>query len=85
MYDEVVEVDERVMLAEFFDENRSDEEIELLEHSVEATGQCTSNYPKAGMGKRIKGITGEKVSLVADAVALSHLSECPRYGWIEIR
>ncbi len=70
----MVEVDERVMLAEFFDENRSDEEIELLEQRVEAMGQCTSNYPKAGIGKRIKGITGEKVSLVVDTVAVRRTS-----------
>ena len=81
LYEEVIEVDERVMLAEFFDENRSVEEIELLEqqsepiHNLESACQYTSNYPKAGIGKRIKGITGEKVIPIrtpdADAVRTS--------------
>ena len=76
LYEEVIEVDERVMLAEFFDENRSDEEIELLEqkpqstHRVESIGPYSSNYPEAGVGERIKGITGEKVGLVVNAIAI---------------
>lgn len=68
LYEEVVEVDERVMLSEFFDENKSKEEIETLERqstqqqqSDEWKGQYSPNWPAAGVGKRIKGITGEKI------------------------
>lgn len=74
----MIEVDERVMLAEFFDENRSDDEIELLEQksqliqTVSPGGQWSSNYPKAGVGKRIKGVTGEKVVSVLYSIAVYH-------------
>jgi len=69
LYEEVVEVDERVMLAEFFDEGKSQATIDLLEtQSLEEDVQqnvssryYTSKWPKAGVGKRIRGITGEKV------------------------
>ena len=68
LYEEVVEVDERVMLSEFFDENKSKEEIETLERQSTQQqqsdvwkGQYSPNWPAAGVGKRIKGITGEKI------------------------
>ena len=69
LYEGVVEVDERVMLSEFFDENKSEEEIELLElkSQPEHRGESpyyTSDWPDAGVGKRIAGVTGEKVSLL---------------------
>lgn len=53
-----MEVDERVMLADFFDENRSEEEIASLEGK---SGGKSSDRPEAGVGKRIAGVTGEKV------------------------
>jgi len=53
------------MLSEFFDENKSIEEIELLEQQTiqndEWIGTYSPNWPQAGVGKRIKGVTGEKV------------------------
>eukprot|EP00986_Skeletonema_menzelii_P019472 scaffold28123_cov171-Skeletonema_menzelii.AAC.2 len=69
LYEEVVEVDERVMLAEFFDEGKSQATIELLETQPSAEDEqqnassryCTSSWSKAGVGKRIKGVTGEQV------------------------
>ena len=70
LYEEVVEVDERVMLAEFFDEGKSKETIELLETKPSkgdvqqksvSNRYYTSNWPQAGVGKRITGVTGEKV------------------------
>jgi len=77
LYEEVVEVDERVMLSDFFDENKSDEEIALLEQQQQSqpennddghkdTDSNNSNYysshwPDAGIGLRITGVTGEKV------------------------
>ena len=61
-----MEIDERVMLAEFFDENKSKEEIDALEKrpikSNQWIGKYSPNWPVAGVGKRIKGVTGEKVS-----------------------
>lgn len=66
LYEEVVEIDERVMLAEFFDENKSKEEIDALENrpikNNQWIGKYSPNWPEAGVGKRIKGVTGEKVS-----------------------
>lgn len=68
LYEEVVEVDERVMLAEFFDENKSAEEIALLEQKAQeprssvSKSQYSPDWPDAGVGKRVTGITGEKVS-----------------------
>lgn len=70
LYEEVIEVDERVMLAEFYDENRSDEEIELLEQKSQLIQTVSPNYPKAGVGKRIKGVTGEKVGSVLCSIAV---------------
>lgn len=75
LYEAVVEVDERVMLAEFFDENKSEVEIEALEQTSTTTSTTTSqsiskvcgsqyyssDWPKAGIGKRIAGVTGEMV------------------------
>ncbi|KAL7433624.1 hypothetical protein ACHAXM_003635 [Skeletonema potamos] len=71
LYEEVVEVDERVMLAEFFDEGKSQATIELLEtqspvgadvqQNVSNNRYYNSNWPHAGVGKRITGVTGEKV------------------------
>mmetsp|Transcript_13895 Transcript_13895/g.25374 ORF Transcript_13895/g.25374 Transcript_13895/m.25374 type:complete len:1378 (-) Transcript_13895:162-4295(-) len=68
LYEEVVEIDERVMLSEFFDENKSEEEIELLEQKSQLVQSSdsqdhwySSNWPDAGVGKRIAGVTGEKV------------------------
>ncbi|KAL7541994.1 hypothetical protein ACHAXR_011416, partial [Thalassiosira sp. AJA248-18] len=67
LYEEVVEVDERVMLSEFFDENKSEEEIKLLEdkpqlqHGNNSKDYYSSDWPDAGVGKRVTGITGEKV------------------------
>jgi hypothetical protein len=69
LYEEVVEVDERVMLSEFFDEGKSDGEIESLERTlqtIQGGGQYSSDWPKAGVGRRIAGVTGEKVSFVVD-------------------
>ncbi len=72
----MIEVDERVMLAEFFDENKSDEEIEVLEqksqviYSAKSDDEYSSSYPRAGVGKRIKGITGEKVGLFVFSVSI---------------
>ena len=67
LYEEVVEIDERVMLSEFFDENKSKEEIDVLEkrntQSNQWNGKYSPNWPEAGVGKRIKGVTGEKVSV----------------------
>ena len=66
LYEEVIEIDERVMLAEFYDENKSNEEIGVLEHmsqTIQGGGQYySSDWPKAGIGKRITGVTGEIVS-----------------------
>lgn len=71
LYEEVVEVEERVMLSEFYDEGRSDEEIAKLEqteqHAQQEFPECASKtnvtncWPEAGVGKRITGVTGEKV------------------------
>ena len=74
LYEAVVEVDERVMLAEFFDENKSEVEIEALERTTTSstttsqsssevcgTQYSSSDWPKAGIGKRIAGVTGEMV------------------------
>ena len=69
LYEEVVEVDERVMLAEFFDEDKSDATIESsetpsLDKHVQQNASnryYNSNWPEAGVGKRIIGVTGEKV------------------------
>lgn len=55
------------MLSEFFDENKSEEEIDLLEQtpqplqSGDYNSQYSPNWPQAGIGKRIPGVTGEKV------------------------
>mmetsp|Transcript_6660 Transcript_6660/g.9775 ORF Transcript_6660/g.9775 Transcript_6660/m.9775 type:complete len:1388 (-) Transcript_6660:186-4349(-) len=64
LYEEVVEVDERVMLAEFFDEavgnsgtGHSDSDAsKYLERKQDHLGG-----PKAGYGPRLKGITGETI------------------------
>ena len=72
LYEEVVEIDERVMLSEFFDEDKSEEEIELLERTsqtIQSGGQYSSDWPKAGVGKRFAGVTGEKASFVREACA----------------
>jgi len=67
LYEEVVEVDERVMLSDFFDENKSEEEIKSFEQksqplqSDDSNYQYSPNWPDAGVGKRITGITGEKI------------------------
>lgn len=78
LYEEVVEIDERVMLSEFFDEGKSDEEIESLERmpqTIQSGGQYSSDWPKAGVGRRIVGVTGEKIIPIrvpdADAVRAS--------------
>ncbi|KAL9190728.1 hypothetical protein ACHAXT_000434 [Thalassiosira profunda] len=82
LYETVVEVDERVMLANFFDENKSEEEIARLEQTSqpvpkEESKKCqySFDWPEAGVGKRITGITGEKVIPLqapdADAVRVS--------------
>ena len=65
LYEEVVEIDERVMLSEYYDEDKSDEEIDMLERTsptIQSGGQYSFDWPKAGIGKRIAGVTGEKVS-----------------------
>mmetsp|Transcript_27479 Transcript_27479/g.49977 ORF Transcript_27479/g.49977 Transcript_27479/m.49977 type:complete len:391 (+) Transcript_27479:108-1280(+) len=53
------------MLSEFFDENKSEEEIELLEQKSQnndhSSSSSSSTWPEAGVGKRIAGVTGEKV------------------------
>jgi len=59
LYKEVVEVDERVMLAEFFDENKNASEIQEMENAISTSGG--DDWPKAGYGKRIKSLTGEIV------------------------
>lgn len=59
LYKEVVEVDERVMLAEFFDENKNASEIQEMENAISTSGG--DDWPKAGHGKRIKSLTGEIV------------------------
>jgi hypothetical protein len=58
LYESVKEVDERVMLAKYFDEQIQDDEImdSFQEPTVDVMGS-----PKAGYGKRVEGITGEKV------------------------
>jgi len=65
LYEEVVEVDERVMLSDFFDENKSEGEIAVLEQNSQSLQTSETkysfNWPEAGVGKRITGITGEKV------------------------
>ena len=82
LYEEVVEVDERVMLSEFFDENKSKEEIKLLEHKSQPPQQdgssknyYSSDWPEAGLGKRVTGVTGEKIISLrapdADAIRAS--------------
>ncbi|KAL7550747.1 hypothetical protein ACHAWF_013965, partial [Thalassiosira exigua] len=82
LYEEVIEVDERVMLAEFFDENKSDKEISQLELKPQLQKSRTqsdylhlSDWPEAGVGKRITGVTGEKIIPLcvpdADAVRAS--------------
>lgn len=60
LYEEVVEVEERVMLAEFFDEDKSQEEIASLEEKKE-NNVSKGGWPTAGVGKRVTGVTGEKV------------------------
>jgi len=61
LYEEVVEVEERVMLAEFFDEDKSQEEIASLEERKENDDVSKGGWPTAGVGKRVTGVTGEKV------------------------
>jgi N-methylhydantoinase A/acetone carboxylase, beta subunit len=58
LYESVKEVDERVMLANFFDEQIQDDKIMTIfeEAAVDVLGS-----PKAGYGRRVEGITGEKV------------------------
>jgi hypothetical protein len=58
-----------LLAAEFFDEGISDKEIESLERmpqTIQSGGQYSSDWPKAGVGRRIAGVTGEKVSFVVD-------------------
>jgi 5-oxoprolinase (ATP-hydrolysing) len=57
LYEDVKEVDERVMLAEFFDQGKSGEEIE---HYLELI-LMKNGIPQLGYGPRIQGISGETV------------------------
>ena len=68
LYEQVVEIDERVMLAEFFDEGKSQETIDALETKQPSLNEdnvskryYNCNWPEAGVGRRITGVTGEKV------------------------
>ena len=65
LYERVAEVDERVMLAAFCDEDKSEEEIARMERGVgddeEEEKVYDGSYPPAGIGPRFTGITGEKV------------------------
>ena len=68
LYEDVAEVEERVMLAGYCDEGRSADEIAALENEegqvMDADGEREGGDgqpPKAGVGPRITGITGEKV------------------------
>ncbi len=56
----MVEIDKRVMLSDFFDEGKSEEEIASLEKKSqpEPTG---NGWPEAGIRERIAGVTGKKV------------------------
>ncbi len=56
LYEDVKEIDERVMLAEFFDENIDGNIDEYNRGCADSLGS-----PRAGYGSRIKGVTGETV------------------------
>lgn len=56
LYQDVKEIDERVMLAEFFDQDKNDAEIKnYLEPAMK------DGIPQLGYGPRIHGISGERV------------------------
>lgn len=56
LYEDVKEVDERVMLSEFFDETIDGNIEEYKNSNMDVLGS-----PMAGYGSRIKGVTGETV------------------------
>ena len=66
------------MLSDFFDENKSEGEIAVLEQNSQSLQTSETkysfNWPEAGVGKRITGITGEKVS--SHIIMKSSISRC---------
>mmetsp|Transcript_27108 Transcript_27108/g.59295 ORF Transcript_27108/g.59295 Transcript_27108/m.59295 type:complete len:1400 (+) Transcript_27108:291-4490(+) len=62
LYEKVAEIDERVMLAAFCDEGKSEDEIATMEEMKEGKDAGDDGaYPPASIGPRFAGVTGEKV------------------------
>jgi len=62
LYSAVEEVEERVMLAEFWDEQYTKEEIESMSSST--TDSSDRSDPQVGIGQRKIGITGEQIIIL---------------------